>query len=158
MTHILEEVFDMDPDSELHRACTCMGVRDPFMLCAFSDDQLNAFQYKDAANVVQPILRGNAGLLKSFKAYIAHQACLGSQLGDADWLNIMVEEFGNFRTGTAFLLPAMLPPQHIQNAPPPANLARNFCCGIKGDITQFTPLCDDSSWDNWNRTTTAQAR
>src|SRR5688572_17543570 len=32
------------------------------------------------------------------------------------------------------------------------NRARNFSQGIKHDITQFTPLHDDSSWDSWNRT------
>jgi len=40
----------------------------------------------------------------------------------------------------------------------PAASVRDFCHGIKRDITHFTPLKDDGAWDNWERATTAQAR
>ena len=42
--------------------------------------------------------------------------------------------------------------------PEPASLVHYFQQGIKHDITQFTLLKNDAMWDNWNRSTVAQAR
>ena len=50
-----------------------------------------------------------------------------------------------------------LPPKS-QSAPPPVDLVREFCHGIKRNTSQFIPLKDDAAWDNWNRGTIAQAR
>ena len=38
------------------------------------------------------------------------------------------------------------------------DLVKEFKCDIKHDITQFPTLNDDAQWDNWNRSTVAQAR
>ena len=93
MKHILEDLFDMDPDSDLHRAFSLYGARDPIMLISFPDNDLDAWQYKDDKNDLQPVIKGNIGLVKTFKAYVAHQACLGAPLGETDWLNISVDDF-----------------------------------------------------------------
>jgi len=38
------------------------------------------------------------------------------------------------------------------------DIVKDFKCGIKCDIGQFSLLKDDSAWDNWNCSTVAQAR
>ena len=72
MMHILKTVMDMDDDSKLHRTLTLNRIKDPFMLCSFLSQELDAFQYTDDVGALQPVLKGNIGLLKAFKAYVAH--------------------------------------------------------------------------------------
>src|SRR5687768_17395128 len=38
------------------------------------------------------------------------------------------------------------------------DIVKEFKRGIKRDISQFPTLKDDNTWDNWNRSTVAQAR
>ena len=50
-------------------------------------------------------------------------------------------------------------PSTLATKPPPStDLVKEFKRGIKQDISQFIPLKDDAMWDNWNRSTIAQAR
>ena len=57
-------------------------------------------------------------------------------------------------------------PIATSSVPPPitlfktatTNLVHNFWQDIKHDIAQFTALNNDAMWDNWNRSTVAQAR
>ena len=37
--------------------------------------------------------RGNVGLLKSFKRFVAYKTTLGQPISDSDWLSITTEEF-----------------------------------------------------------------
>ncbi len=46
----------------------------------------------------------------------------------------------------------------VSKTPTSFDLVREFKRGIKWDITQFIALKDDAMWDNWNRSTIAQAR
>lgn len=43
MTHILEELFDQDPDSNLHKTMTHNGFRSPIDLCGEDYAQLDGY-------------------------------------------------------------------------------------------------------------------
>ena len=71
------------------------------------------------------------------------------------------QDFNNFKVSNANnYMPFMTTsaPMVTSTKVPTSDLVRNFKHGIKHDISQFTTLEDDAMWDNWNRSTTAQAR
>ena len=45
MTHILENVFDEDPDSNLHKSMKHTGIKSPIDLSAEDKDQLDLYEY-----------------------------------------------------------------------------------------------------------------
>lgn len=47
------------------------------------------------------------------------------------------------------------PQQHTQQNV--NNIAKEFQCGIKQDAMQFIAFKDEAAWDNWSRSTIAQA-
>ena len=169
MEHILEVVFALKPDSPIHCALEQNAYRSPIDFLMESDDIINDLKYTDDNKKKQPLERGHAGLIKIFKQFVAHQVNQGvSFSGDAQWKLITKEQFDDFRISNANS------PTPIMTNPHPnpstvassstvrtstvVDLVREFKRGIKRDITQFTPLKDDTAWDNWNRSTTAQAR
>ena len=157
MTHILENVFDEDPDSDLHKSMKHNGIKSPIDLCSEDEDQLDNYEYPTAtAGVNAKLTRGNIGLLKSFKRFVAYKTATGQPIDDDGWLLITKQEFDEFRIGVN-----NPPPPIIASARPPLpqpDPVREFRRGIKRDATQFISFKDDAAWDNWNRSTIAQAR
>ena len=100
MTHILENVFDKDPDSSLHKSMKHNGIESPIDLCAEDEDQLDQYQYPtDIQGGLATLSRGNIGLLKSFKCFVAYKTAMGTPIDDAGWLAITKQEFDDFRIG-----------------------------------------------------------
>ena len=157
MTHILETVFDEDSDSNLHKAMKHNGIKSPIDLCAEDEDQLDLYEYPtDAKGNTARLTRGNIGLLKYFKRFVAHKSAMGTPIDDTGWLTLTKQEFDDFRidgysTQTTALSSAWLPTSQ-------PDLVKELCHGIKRDATQFTIFKDDAAWDNWNCSTIAQAR
>jgi hypothetical protein len=94
-----------------------------------------------------------------FKAFVAYRNITNNPIDDSDWLSLTQGEFDHFRVssvGVPVIPPSVpttcAPAQHMMD------LVRDFRQGIKRDATQFTPFKDDAAWDNWNRSTLAQAR
>src|SRR6476660_5766354 len=97
MTHILEQVLDQDPDSNLHKSMTLNGIKSPIDLCGEDEDQLDKYEYPTGTQGVNALLtRGEIGLLKSFKRFIAYKATIGQVIDDTGWLLITRQEFDNF--------------------------------------------------------------
>ena len=86
--HILEMVFDQDPDSPLHKAFIHAGIASPYDLIAMDDDDLDMLQYLDSLDNLVVLLQGNAGLLKAFKAFVMHHANTGNPISDSIWIII----------------------------------------------------------------------
>ena len=62
------------------------------------DEDIDLLEYPDSTGIMQPINKGNAGLMKIFKQYIAHEVNQGKQfLDDDDWRNITKSNFNTFR-------------------------------------------------------------
>ncbi|HEY9709440.1 MAG TPA: hypothetical protein V6D48_14650 [Oculatellaceae cyanobacterium] len=159
MKHILETIFDQDADSALHKALMHNGISSPHDLCMEDEGTFDSYQYPTGVgNDTDPLPKGNIGLLKAFKAYVAHQTNLGRPITDDLWLNITRQEFDDFRISPNFttcsLTPQLPPRLSAQQLDP----VREFRRGIKRDITQYITFKDDAAWDNWNRSTIAQAR
>ena len=164
MEHILEVVFNQPPDSPLHRALKRNGYVVPEDFLMESDDNIDELDYIDDNGKKETIIRGHAGLLKMFKQFVAHQHNQGNDyLLPDDWKTITNLQFNNFRSTNAnrsvpiVPTPAAVTSSNIRQ-PPSVDLVREFKHGIKRDVTQFIALKDDAAWDNWNRSTTAQAQ
>lgn len=157
MTHILETVFDEDPDSNLHRSMKHNGIKSPIDLCAEDEDQLDLYEYPtDVQGVTARLPRGNIGLLKYFKRFVAHKSAMGTPIDDSGWLAITKEEFDDFRISGNN--PQTTAVSYVRPPTSKTDLVREFRRGIKRDATQFISFKDDASWDSWNRSTHAQAR
>ena len=159
--HILENVFDKADGSFLHLAFDYNDIKSPHDIYTLTTDEINALQYKDANDTILNFPVANRSLIKAFKAFIQKKTSDGTPIEDNQWVIITRQEFDDFRISPEFSI-------HT-SAPTPTSLAtpttnssntplREFKRGIKRDISQFTPLKDDSAWDNWNCGTLAQAR
>src|SRR6478672_1905275 len=164
MEHILENVFAQQSDSPLSRALKENGYTFPEDFLMESDATIDTLEYLDDAGKKQTIVKGTAGLLKTFKQFVAHQHNQGiDYIDDDDWKAITRTEFNTFRvTHANQSTPIVVTPAQVPSvsARPQltVDLVREFKRGIKRDVTQFIQLKDDAAWDNWNRSTTAQAQ
>ena len=159
MAHILEVVFALQADSPLHKALNENGYVTPEDFVMELDSNIDSLEYTDDKSNPVVIPKGMAGLLKTFKQFVSYQNSLNQQI--VDWSTVTRDEFNAFRILNANnpspITPAFVP-SSIARPPAPIDLVRDFKRGIKCDPSQFTPLKDDSAWDNWNRSTLAQAR
>lgn len=155
--HILEQVFDQDPDSHLHNALEINGITSPFDLISMNEVEYELLEYEENGSRV-PILKGNAGLLKSFKRFVHYRDSIGQAIEDQDWTSLSCDEFDKFRVSTILNRPIPAPVPTSTPIAPPSSLVRDFKRGIKRDIAHFIALKDDAAWDNWERATIAQAR
>ena len=100
MTHILENVFDEDPDSNLHKSMVYNDIKSPIDLCAQNEDQLGIFEYPtDAQGSTARLAIGDISLLKSFKRFVAYKATMGQPIDDAGWMTITQQDFDDFGVG-----------------------------------------------------------
>ena len=88
MEHILENFFGQKPNSPLHSIMDHNGYTIPEDFFMEKDEDIDLLEYPDSTGVMQPINKGNAGLMKIFKQYIAHEVNQGKQFSDDDWRNI----------------------------------------------------------------------
>ena len=92
--HVLEENFLQEPDSELHKTLIYNKITSPIDLITQTDDWIDKLQFyedpKDKKTLSQ-IPKGDAGLLKSFKAFIMWHAATGNPIEDGDWKQITLD-------------------------------------------------------------------
>jgi len=161
MDHILQTVFDLPADSELEKILDHNGYRQPTDFVTEKDDTLDRLAYPNDAKAMVKIKKGDAGLLKSFKRYVALQSQQGTPLETDNWVNITLDQFEKFQISKANTMysPATMPtPPAPIRQPFAADVVKDFKQGIKCDIGQFLSLKDDNAWDSWNYGTIAQAR
>ena len=158
MQHILEVVFALPEDSPLHRAMANNMYTIPEDFLMEKDDVLDDLAFKGDDKKLAKIPKGGAGLLKSLKHFVTHLQTQGVSFGSNNWSNITRDQFNNFRISSANGVMPSTPTSSTTPPPPTPDPVREFKRGIKRDITQFTAFKDDAMWDNWNRSTVAQAR
>jgi hypothetical protein len=74
MDHILQTVFDLPADSELGKILDHNGYRQPTDFVTEKDNTLDGLAYPNDTKAMVKIKKGDAGdagLLKSFKLYVA---------------------------------------------------------------------------------------
>src|SRR5688500_1393150 len=149
MDHLLGVVFDSKPDTPIAKALEYNGYVAPEDFLMEKDDTLEALTYEDDKGFVE-ISKQVAGLLKTFKQFVAHHNTQGPPFKEDDWIKITRVEFHRFRsTYVGITIPVVIPSaQQSSNRPlPPIDLVGDFKCGIKRDASQFPILKDDAAWD-----------
>ena len=66
LIYILEDTFDLDPDSPLHKILAENAITSPFDLLSMRTVEYEVLEYTDNKNVAKSIARGHVGLLKAF--------------------------------------------------------------------------------------------
>ena len=94
--HILEVVFDLPADSELHKALSQNNLFSLPSILAFDDADYDSLQLEENNKKIT-IRKGSASLIKSFKAFVAYQNAIGQLFQNGDWLNITQDDFDNFK-------------------------------------------------------------
>ena len=94
--HILQVVFDLPPDSDLEKILIHNGYHQPTDFVIEKDETLDGLAYPNDAKAMVKIMKGDAGLLKSFKHYAAFQAQQGTPFDTDEWVTITAEQFDQF--------------------------------------------------------------
>ena len=113
--YVLETVFDLQPDSNIHNCFTLNQIESPYDICGLDVTDIADLEYPTATPGVNSKLpAGNIGLLKCFKAFVAYKTAIGDPIGDR-WTSISTDEFDSFRCSPMVPPPAPAPaPRHPQ--------------------------------------------
>ena len=96
MDHILQTVFDLPPDSDLEEILSHNGYHQSTDFVVEKDETLDGLAYPNDAKAMVKIMKGDAGLLKSFKHYVAFQVQQGTPFDTKEWVTITPEQFNKF--------------------------------------------------------------
>ena len=149
-------------DSPVHRALTKDGRVDVRDAVNLRDLEIDKLTYDADDGSTQSLNGGNRGLLKAFSSFVYHRSTTGNPIEDA-WKTITQAEFDDFRTGPDYFVllagsaatPGKAPTPRTSS---PRDLLYEFCKGIKRDASLFPALKDEKQWDQWHRSTVANAR
>ena len=125
-----------------------------------SEESIIALTYLDKSGDEKPVRTNEYSLVLAFRSFTFFRQAKGNPIMDGDWLSITMEEYDQFRISPDYHTKSFMKGLAIPTTSAPAkhDPVHEFRRGIKRDITYFVSLKDDAAWDNWNRTTIAQAR
>src|SRR5687767_137443 len=89
LLYVLENIFEEDKDSELHKVVSHNKIRSVLDILTIDNSAMMMLQHCDVQKAAVSIIKGDAGQLISFKAWIAHLN-MTKQVEDDDWLKLMV--------------------------------------------------------------------
>src|SRR5512133_2585398 len=167
--HILEHVFEQEPDSKLHIVFKEHDIQSPHDIIALSEEDIEILGYTNEDDQYICLPKGNVGLVKAFGAYFLFCQSNGNPIEDSQgWMSIPAEAFDQFCISPDFIAWTTGPDPYRQSrgtigtttSPIVSGFEslREFRRGIKRDPTLFISLKDDGAWDTWYRSTLAQAR
>ena len=70
MKHLLEVVFDLDPESRLHKALEHNQILSPHDIMSLPHVDYDLLEYAVDDKSTHPIPKGHVGLLKAFRAFV----------------------------------------------------------------------------------------
>jgi hypothetical protein len=91
--HVLEQVFEEEVDSNLHKVVAHNNAKSIFDITVMEDSAIDLLKYRDDNKNVVDIAKFDAGLLKSFKAFVQHRINTNNPIEDNDWLHLTADEF-----------------------------------------------------------------
>ena len=103
--HILEVVFDLPIDSEMHKALSKNNLFSLHSMLQLDDFDCDDLEYEDNNQKMVKIRKGTAGLLKSFKAYVAYCNVINQPIEDSDWKKTPKRSLINFESKMSPHLP-----------------------------------------------------
>ena len=148
MEHILEVIFALQKNSPLHKALEENMYVMPEDFIMEMDETLEDLMYKDDSGTLVKIPKHGAGLLKTFKWYIAYLSMQGQIIEEKEWVNLTYLNFNLFRTLNASNINPITPmtvPSSNTHLPPVIDLVKEFKCGIKCNASQFLSLKDNTT-------------
>src|SRR5688572_8257958 len=95
LLYVIENIFEEDKDSELHKIMSHNKSKSVLDTLTMDDSAMMMLQYHDDQKAPVNITKGDAGLLRSFKAWIAYLNKT-KQVEDNDWLNLTLGAFDKF--------------------------------------------------------------
>lgn len=93
LSHILEQVLEEEADSNLHKVLAQNNAKTVLDITNMADNTIDLLKYWDDKKNAIDIAKFDAGLLKSFKAFVAHRINSNNPIEDDDWLHLTVQEF-----------------------------------------------------------------
>ena len=129
ITHILENVFDVETDSALHMAMQYNSIESPYSICQMSYQELVELQYPLDQKSLHYLPIGHAGRIMALKAYVEYQASIGIEIGEVDMMEITQSDYDNFRATKYLKIKGLLKLPEYKHGTTP-NVQANFS-GIK---------------------------
>ena len=96
LIYILEEVLGEDPNSDVHQALRFNGINSLSALCELEPFQIWTMTYPEKGSL-EMLKRGATGHLQAFKAFVAHQATIGKEIMDHEWMSISMDAYDQYR-------------------------------------------------------------
>ena len=124
LKHVLEVVFQQTANSNLHKTLQEADILSPHDICSLPDDELDMLQYTNDQGTLVPLSRGNIGLLKTFKAFVAFSGDNHNPINDSNWNTVTPDAFDSFRISPAYIRSSSNAP--VTTAPKPIDLVREF--------------------------------
>src|SRR5512133_2024236 len=95
--HILEHVFEQEPDSKLHIVFKEHDIQSPHDIIALSEEDIEILGYTNEDDQYICLPKGNVGLLKAFRAYFLFCQSNRNPIEDSQgWMSITAEAFDQF--------------------------------------------------------------
>ena len=163
-THIVETVLASPATSPLTQAFKQAGFNNIRNILTICDRDIDTLDYRDGT-AFAPLQLGYRGKLRAFLAFVDHSMGSNAPIDDA-WTEITLDEFDTYRTSPEYMSTLGHTGRQTISAPHVATITgthtRNpivdFNKGIDRDSSQFSMLKDEKQWDQWQRSTMAQAR
>ena len=102
MTHILNNVLNLSPDSSVHRALLRAAIFTPINLVTVDKGDFDELLYTNDDGEVMPLPKGYAGLLRAFQAFVLHKRENGTPLNEGTWVTLENDDLNEFRLGPSF--------------------------------------------------------
>ena len=163
-THVVETVLASPATSPLAQALERAGFDDIRDILILRDRDIDTLDYRDGTAVV-PLQLVYRGKLRAFLAFVDHRMGSNTPSDDA-WTKITPDKFDTYRMSPEYMSTLGHTGRQTIGAPHVATITgthtRNpivdFNKGIDRDSSQFSMLKDEKQWDQWQRSTMAQAR
>jgi hypothetical protein len=165
LKYIVETVLNQPVDGPIMKSLANFGIGFVSDLAGLRDVDILTMTYstdEDVGTLLALSFHLRARLT-AFCALMRYREILSLPIGD-DWASITREEFDKFRINPVYdgTIHGMISTSNLSVPAASSHHARDkiadFKRGIKRDGSQFPTLKDEKQYDNWQRTTTAQAR
>jgi hypothetical protein len=164
MNRVFKDVFDLEDDSDLHKACRHDKVVSLDSLISFSPAEIDDLTFKEGTKEVK-LAKGFKGFIFVFQALVIKRASESNKF-ENDWSDANKLEYDEYRVSPEYMSSrtgianpnAPKPPPTVSTFVRPRDPLADFRRGTRRDPNAFIPLKEDKQWDSWQRSTIAQAR
>ena len=171
LTHVVENVINANSraNGQILTVLNENGINGILDLVTIKSEDIEDLTHTMPDGTILNINKGESGLIKSFISFVRFRMSTGKPFTDDQWITITYDEFQEYRgsmdyydidTGVVGIPPA--PGTKSTSTTTASRDTRNpvdeFKKGMRRDPSAFSRISDDKQFDNWRRTTVAQAR